>query len=127
MAKRFYTCIIVPDASHRLHKLRIPAQVLHVLAAIGIVSFFACAALGFNYARMAFKVADYDKLQAENANLRIQTKNLELSANKLSSKISDLETLSEKLRKTIESDALFRRFAKFNIDTAGGPRLDYST
>ena len=40
MAKRFYTCIIVPNASSRLHKLRIPEQALYALALIGVISFF---------------------------------------------------------------------------------------
>jgi len=127
MAKRFYTCIIVPDASHRLHKLRIPAQALHVLTVIGVISFFVSVALGFSYTRMAFKVADYDKLQAENAELKIETRNLEVSAKKLFVKITALETVSEKLTKVLESDALYRRIAKLNGDPAGGSPENYST
>ena len=127
MAKRFYTCIIVPEASHRLHKLRIPAHVLHVLSVIGAISFLVSVALGFSYMRMAFKVADYDELQAENSELKIETKNLEVSAKKLSSKINELENVSERLTRVIESDTVYRRFAKLNVDSAGGSRQDYST
>ena len=127
MPKRFYTCIIVPDASQRLHKLRIPVQVLYVLAAIGVLSFFVAVALGFNYAHMAFRAADYDQLQSENTHLKIETKNLEVSATKLSSKINDLENLSEKITKVIESDKLFRGPGKLNVKTAGGSKEDLST
>jgi len=131
MAKKFYTCIIVPDASHRLHKLRIPTRLLHVLAIIGVLLFFVAVGLAFNYTRMAFKVADYDKLQAENTELKIETKNLEVSAKKLSTKINDLENLSVKLTKMIEGDAVSRRFARINFNrlpgTAGGSRENYST
>ena len=66
MAKRFYTCIIVPDASQRLHKLRIPERALHALAVLGVLSFFVAVALGFSYAHMAFKASDYDQLQVMN-------------------------------------------------------------
>src|SRR5688572_7510360 len=108
MAKKFYTCIIVPDTSAQLHKLRIPVRALHVLAVIGVVSFLVAVALGFNYAHMAFKVSDYNKLQAENSELKIETMNLEVSARKLSSKITALESLSESLTKALESDSMFR-------------------
>ena len=70
MARRFYTCIIVPHSSHRLHKLRIPARALHVLTVIGVISFFVAVGLGFTCTRMAFRTSDYDQLQAENQELR---------------------------------------------------------
>ena len=77
MAKSFYTFIVVPDASSRLRKLKLPVRVAHALAVIGVVSFFLFVALGFSYMKMAFKASDYDKLQSENTTLKIQKKNLE--------------------------------------------------
>jgi len=127
MAKRFYTCIIVPDASHRLHKLRIPEKALHGLAAFGILSFFVAVALGFSYAHMAFKASDYDQLQAENTNLKIKTKDLQVSTSKLSSKINDLVALSEKITKVIENDPVFSQSKKVNVKPEGGSRVDIST
>ena len=64
MAKSFYTFIIVPNASSRLHKVKLPVQTLYLLGAIGLISFFVAVSLGFSYAKLAFKAADYDKLQA---------------------------------------------------------------
>ena len=127
MAKRFYTCIIVPHASSRLHKLRVPEQALYVLAVIGLISFFVTVGLGFNYARMAFRTSDYDQLQSENQELKIEKKNLEVSALKLSSKIADLETLSERLTKALESDAFFKKLGNPNIKGLGGSTTNYST
>ena len=127
MAKSVYTFIIVPDASSRLHKVRIPVQVIYVLAAVGLISFFVAVGLGFNYAKMAFRMADYQKLEAENTSLKIQKKNLELSTRKLSSKLIALESLSEKLTTLIENDPFNKRFPKLNIAGIGGSRIDYST
>jgi murein DD-endopeptidase MepM/ murein hydrolase activator NlpD len=127
MAKRFYTCIIVPHASHRLHKLRIPVHALHVLSVIGGLLFFVCVALTFSYIGMAVRVADYDKLQAENGELRTQTKALKVSAEQLNTKITALETKSKELSHVIESDAFVGRIAKINTKTAGGSRENYST
>jgi murein DD-endopeptidase MepM/ murein hydrolase activator NlpD len=126
MAKRFYPGIIVPDASHRLHRLRIPARLLHAFGVIGIISFLVNVVLGFSYAQMAFKVADFDKLQGENNELKIETKNLEISAHALGSKVTALETVSEKLTKIMENDVFARPFATPNITTAGESRVNHA-
>lgn len=126
MAKSFYTFIVVPNASSRLHKLRLPVQLLYVLAGIGIISFFLTIGLGFSYAKMAFKVADYNQLQSENIDLKVQKKNLEVSAVKLSSKLNELETLSERLTNLFESDNWNKR-TKVSLPAVGGSKVDYTT
>jgi len=126
MAKSFYTFIIVPDASSRLRKLKLPARALHASAAIGLVSFFVFIALGFGYMKMAFKAADYDKLQAENTTLKIQKKNLEVAAVKLGEKLSNIENLFADIQNLVENDTLTKR-GKLNIPGVGGSRVDYPT
>src|ERR1700740_1849962 len=106
MAKSFYTFIIVPNASSRLRKLKLPAHALHALAAIGILSFFVTIGLGFNYMKMAFKAADYDKLQAENTSLKIQKKNLEVAAVKLGEKLTNMESMFADIQNLVENDSL---------------------
>jgi murein DD-endopeptidase MepM/ murein hydrolase activator NlpD len=123
MAKGFYTLIVVPHASSRLHKLRLPVRLLHVLAAIGIISFFVAVGLGFSYAKMAFKVADYNQLQSENIDLKVQKKNLEVSAFKLGSKLTELETLSVRLSSLLQSD----KRNKSSVPAVGGSKVDYRT
>jgi murein DD-endopeptidase MepM/ murein hydrolase activator NlpD len=126
MAKSFYTFIIVPNASSRLHKVKLPIQTLYLSAAIVAISFLVVMGLGFSYAKMAFKAADYDKLQAENIDLKVQKKNLEVATAKLGTKLTTLETLSEKLQSLIENDSLTKR-AKVQIPAVGGSTVDYPT
>jgi murein DD-endopeptidase MepM/ murein hydrolase activator NlpD len=126
MAKSFYTFIIVPDASSRLRKLKLPAHALHALIAIGILSFFVTIGLGFNYMKMAFKAADYDKLQAENTSLKVQKKNLEVAAVKLGEKLSNMESMFADIQNLVENDSLTKR-GKLNTPAVGGSRVDYST
>jgi murein DD-endopeptidase MepM/ murein hydrolase activator NlpD len=97
------------------------------MAAFGVLSFLVAVALGFSYAHMAFKASDYDQLAAENTNLKIKTKDLQVSTSKLSSKISDLETLSEKLTQVIENDPVFTQAKKLNVKPEGGSRVDLTT
>ena len=64
MARKFYTCIIVPDASQQLHKLRVPIQALYILAGIGLLSFFVAVGLSFHYIGMATRMANFQSLHA---------------------------------------------------------------
>ena len=126
MGKSFYTFIVIPHASPQLHKLKLPVRTLHLLGGIGILSFFVVVALGFNYAKMAFKAADYDKLQTENTDLKIQKKNLEVVTLKLGEKLSNLESISAKIQTLIENDNLAKR-SKLNGPAIGGSKVDYTT
>jgi len=127
MAGRFYTCIIIPDASRRLHKLKVPQRALHALAVVGVISILVGIALGFSYVHMAFQASDYRKLAAENADLKVKTTNFQVSTSKLSVKISELENLSERLVKVIENDPTFSQSRKQNVKPEGGSRSDVST
>lgn len=128
MARSFYTFIVVPHYGSRLHKLRLPVRLLYFLAAIGAISFFVAVGLGLSYAKMAFRLADYYKLQTENVDLKVQKKNLELSTVKLSTKLSALESLSEKLTNIIENDNWKNKpLTKANNPGIGGSKVDYPT
>jgi murein DD-endopeptidase MepM/ murein hydrolase activator NlpD len=127
MTKRFYTCIIVQDASHRLHKLKIPQRAVHALAVVGVLSFFVAVALGFSYVHMQFKASDFKKLEVENTDLKIKTLGFQVSTSKLNSKISELETLSKKLSSAVENDPVYSQSRKLNVSPEGGSRTDITT
>ena len=126
MAKSCYTFIIVPNASSRLRKLKLPTRALHALASLGVLSFFVLVGLGFSYVKMAFKAADYDKLQVENTSLKIQKKNLEVATVKLGEKLSNIENLFEKIQNLVENDNMTKR-GKLNVPAVGGSKVDYPT
>jgi len=126
MAKSCYTFIIVPNASSRLRKLKLPTRALHALAILGVLSFFVLVGLGFSYVKMAFKAADYDKLQVENTSLKIQKKNLEVATVKLGEKLSNIENLFEKIQNLVENDNMTKR-GKLNVPAVGGSKVDYPT
>ena len=122
MGKSFYTFIVVPDASSRLRKLKLPARVLHCLGVIGVFCFFVAVGMGFSYIKMAFKAADYDKLQAENTDLKIQKKNLEVATVKLGEKLNNIESLFGQIQSLVESDSLNKR-SKLNVRAVGGSKV----
>lgn len=126
MAGKFYTCIIVPDASQQLHKLRVPVKGLYVLAAIGALSFFAAVGLGFNYIGMASRMSGYENLEAENAQLKVNTVQLHLTTTKLNRKVTVLENEAEKITRALETDPLYKRIAR-STGSVGGSKTDVST
>jgi murein DD-endopeptidase MepM/ murein hydrolase activator NlpD len=76
--------------------------------------------------KMAFKAADYDKLQAENTTLKVQKKNLEVAAVKLGEKLNNIENIFANIQNLVENDSLAKR-GKLNVPGVGGSRVDYST
>jgi murein DD-endopeptidase MepM/ murein hydrolase activator NlpD len=119
MARKFYTCIIVPDASQALHKLRIPIQALYVLAAIGVLSFFVAIGLGFHYIGMASRMANLKSIEAENAKLKVDTRQLLLSTSQLSRRIAALEDEADIITKAMQEDPLLRKLTA-KISPMGG-------
>ena len=109
MARKFYTCIIVPDASQQLHKLRVPIQALYVCAGIGLLSFFVAVGLGFHYLGMASRMETLQSLEAENAKLKVDTRQLRLATTQLSRQVAALESEAEIITKAIQEDPLLRR------------------
>jgi len=126
MTRKFYTFIIVPDASQQLHKLRIPVKGLYVLAAIGILSFFAAVGLGFNYIGMASRMSGYQSLEAENARLKVDTRQLKLSTTKLYRQVTVLENEAEKITQVLESDPLFKKISR-STGSVGGSKENVLT
>jgi len=128
MARKFYTCIIVPDASQQLHKLRIPTQALYVLAFIGLLSFFVAVGLGFHYIGMASRVGALRTLEAENAKLKVDTLQLRLTTSQLVRQVAILESEAEIITKAIQEDPLFRKLSPpMGGTTANVPTADLET
>ena len=127
MAKNFYTLIILPNASSGLHKVRIPLSLLYALSLLVLIAAFTAVGLGFNYARMALKTADYGQLQTENHDLKVENKNLEVSTRQLNFKIESLEGLSDRIRDLMRSDTWNERFGLLDTGGIGGAIEDYPT
>jgi murein DD-endopeptidase MepM/ murein hydrolase activator NlpD len=126
MARRFYTCIIVPDASQALHKLRIPTKALYVLATIGLLSFFVAVGLGFHYVGMASRMEHLQAIEAENAKLNVNTRQLLVATTQLSRRIEALEDEAEVIAKAMQEDPLLRKVTG-KIPPMGGSATNVPT
>src|SRR5262245_7953223 len=109
MARKFYTCIMVPDARQQLHKLRVPIQAPYIVAGRGLLSFFGAVGFGFRYIGMASRMENLQTLEAENAKLKVDTRQLLLTTTQLSRQVAALETEAEIITRAIQDDPLLRK------------------
>ena len=127
MANNSFTLIVVPEASSRLHKLRLRLPGLYALAAMALVALLLLAGLGVSYTRMALRSAAYDELRAENQALRVANKNLEVATRQLNSRIRGLEDLSNRIHRLMAEDTWNNRLGLVGDGGVGGTLEDYPT
>ena len=120
MSKNSYTLIIVPNASSGLHKIHVPLWALYSVSILGLAIFFSAVGLGFNYARMALRTSDYDKMVAENTQLRVDNKNLEVSTRQLNTKIERLDDLTLQIQNMMQTDTWNQRLGLLESVGLGG-------
>jgi murein DD-endopeptidase MepM/ murein hydrolase activator NlpD len=121
MARKFYTCIIVPDASQQLHKLRVPIQALYIAAGIGLLSFFVAVSLGFHYIGMASRLENLQIIEAENAKLKVDTRQLMLATTQLTRQVEKLENEAGLIQRAIQEDPLLRKLGGGGAPAGGSP------
>lgn len=96
--KQNYFIVVVAHSLHgRLRRIHVPHQVLYVvlgLALFGCVSVFGLVS---SYARMAWKVANYNALKREADSLRARYRNLQRAVNETNVQLASLQTLASEI------------------------------
>ena len=96
--KQNYFIVVVAHSLHgRLRRIHVPHQVLYVVLALAL---FGCVSVfGFvsSYARMAWKVANYNSLKREADVLRARYRNLQKVVNETNTQLASLQTLASEI------------------------------
>src|ERR1035438_2717265 len=100
MDKKFYTFLIFPGAHGKLHKIRLPFYVVHMVLAFSVVGIMTIAALANSYARMLLKVSNYNNLRTEREALKTQNRTLENAVTKTKAKLDSLQSLASEVALT---------------------------
>jgi murein DD-endopeptidase MepM/ murein hydrolase activator NlpD len=100
MDKKFYTFLIFPGAHGKLHKIRLPFYVVHMLLAFSVVGIMTIAALANSYARMLLKVSNYNNLRTEREALKTQNRSLEYAVTTTNAKLDSLQSLASEVALT---------------------------
>ena len=100
MDKKFYTFLIFPGAHGKLHKIRLPFYVVHMVLALSAVGIMTIAALANSYARMLLKVSNYNSLRTEREALKTQNRTLENAVTQTNAKLGSLQSLATEVALT---------------------------
>jgi murein DD-endopeptidase MepM/ murein hydrolase activator NlpD len=100
MERKFYTFLIFPGAHGKLHKIRLPFYVVHLLLGFSIVGIMTVAALASSYARMLLKVSNYNNLRTEREALKTQYRTLESVVSQTNAKLGSLQSLATEVALT---------------------------
>lgn len=96
--KQDYFIVVLAHSIHgRLQRVHIPHRYVYgALCAFGIVFVLMCSVVG-SYARMAWKVADYNSLQHEAQTLRQRYETLQRKVKQTNEQLASLQSLAEEV------------------------------
>ena len=97
MKQEYFVVVLAHSLRGRLRRIHIPHSAVYAvlgLALIGCFSFFGFVA---SYARMAFKVANYNNLKREADNLRTRYNNLQKAVNETNAQMAGLQLYAKEV------------------------------
>ena len=78
MKKQEYFVLVLAHSLHgRLRRIHVPHQAVYAVMALALIGSFSVFGFVASYARMAWKVANYNALRREADNLRVRYQNLQ--------------------------------------------------
>ena len=97
MRKRFYIFFVARDEAGQLRKISIPVQYLYILFASALIGVFSLTGIVSSYARMLRKVAHYNQLRDEQAQLKDRYSHLEQQAEERDIQVASLGSLASEV------------------------------
>jgi murein DD-endopeptidase MepM/ murein hydrolase activator NlpD len=100
MGRKYFTFLIFPGAHGKVHKVRLPFYVVHLVLAFSLVGITTMVALASSYTRMLMKVSDYNNLRSDRETLKNQYRSLENVVTQTNAKLNSLESLATEVALT---------------------------
>jgi murein DD-endopeptidase MepM/ murein hydrolase activator NlpD len=92
MKNQHYFIVVLAHSFHgRLRRLHIPHQAVYVTLALAVLGLFSAIGIASSYARMAWKVANYNTLQKEMQALRSRYQDLQKSNDQANEQLASLQ------------------------------------
>ena len=97
MQQQYFILVLAHSLHGRLRRIHIPHQVVYVI--LGLAMFGGFSIFGFvsSYARMAWKVANYNSLKKETDQLRARYQNLQRVMNQTNEQLASLEIFANEV------------------------------
>jgi murein DD-endopeptidase MepM/ murein hydrolase activator NlpD len=97
MKQQYFILVLAHSLHGRLRRIHIPHQVLYVFLALAMVGGFSIFGFVSSYARMAWKVANYNSLRQEADQLRARYQNLQKVVNQTNEQLASLEIFANEV------------------------------
>ena len=96
--KQEYFIVTLAHSFHgRLRQLHIPYRAFYVVGVLALIGLFSVVGVASSYARMAWKVANYNALQTQMGHLRNQYEALEKEATQTNEQLASLQVLASEV------------------------------
>jgi murein DD-endopeptidase MepM/ murein hydrolase activator NlpD len=97
MKQQYFIVVLAHSFHGRLRRLHIPHQAVYAVLALAVLGLFSAIGIASSYARMAWKVANYNSLQEQMQVLRNRYAALEKSANQTNEQLATLQILASEV------------------------------
>jgi murein DD-endopeptidase MepM/ murein hydrolase activator NlpD len=91
MKQEYFVVVLAHSLRGRLRRIHIPHQAVYVILALALLGTFSVFGFVASYARMAWKVANYNALRREADTLRVRYQNLQKVVSQTDQQIASLE------------------------------------
>src|SRR5437879_3183150 len=94
LEEQYFVFVLAHSLHGRLRQNHVPYRVLYIVLVLVLVSSFSIFGFVSSYARMAWKVANYNSLRREADELRTRYKNLQKVVNQANEQLESLEMMT---------------------------------
>jgi hypothetical protein len=96
--KQDYFILVLAHSLHgRLQRVHIPHRIIYGVLLLAVVGAFSLVGFVSSYARMAWKVANYNALRSETENLRDRYQRLQTTVNQTNAQLASLQLLAQEV------------------------------
>jgi murein DD-endopeptidase MepM/ murein hydrolase activator NlpD len=97
MKQQYFILVLAHSLHGRLRRIHVPYKFLYAILALAFVGSFSIFGFVSSYARMAWKVANYNSLRREADELRSRYQNLQKVVNQTNEQLASLEMLAKEV------------------------------
>jgi murein DD-endopeptidase MepM/ murein hydrolase activator NlpD len=97
MRKHYFIVVLAHSVHGRIHRLQIPHSFLYLVLAFAVLGGIACFGFVSSYARMLWKVSNYNDLRTEKDALKKRYENLQQVVAETNTQLASLETLASEI------------------------------
>jgi murein DD-endopeptidase MepM/ murein hydrolase activator NlpD len=97
MKQEYFVLVLAHSLHGRLRRIHIPHQAVYVILALALLGCFSLFGFVASYARMAWKVANYNALRGEAEALRVRYKTLQKEVSRTNEQLANLEFYAKEI------------------------------